>query len=34
MKISPYYKTFEEEIVPWHEKLERIRIIIDVWLDV
>jgi len=34
MKISPYYKAFEEEILPTHEKLEKIRIIIDVWLDV
>ena len=29
MKISPYYKAFEEEIVPWHEKLEKLRIIME-----
>ena len=34
MKISPYYKTFEEEIIPWYEKLEKISILIDIWLDV
>jgi len=34
MKISPYYKTFEEEIVPWDEKLQRIRLILDSWIDV
>ncbi len=34
MKISPYYKVFEEEIAPWDEKLQRLRIIFDVWIDV
>jgi dynein heavy chain 1 len=34
MKMSPYYKVFEEEIVPWDEKLQRIRIIFDNWIDV
>lgn len=34
MKISPYYKQFEEEIVPWDEKLQRVRILLDSWIDV
>jgi len=34
MKISPYYKVFEEEIAPWDEKLQRLHIIFDVWIDV
>ena len=34
MKMSPYYKVFEEEIVPWDEKLQKIRIIFDNWIDV
>lgn len=34
MKMSPYYKVFEDEIVPWDEKLQKIRIIFDTWIDV
>ena len=34
MKMSPYYKVFEEEIVPWDDKLQKIRIIFDNWIDV
>lgn len=34
MKMSPYYKVFEEEIVPWDEKLQKIRIVFDTWIDV
>jgi dynein heavy chain 1 len=34
MKMSPYYKIFEEEIVPWDEKLQKIRVIFDNWIDV
>lgn len=34
MKISPYYKTFEEEIQPWDERLQRIRLTLDTWIDV
>jgi dynein heavy chain 1 len=34
MKMSPYYKVFEEEIVPWDEKLQKIRIVFDNWIDV
>lgn len=32
--MSPYYKVFEEEIVPWDEKLQKIRLIFDNWIDV
>ncbi|XP_018494643.2 dynein heavy chain, cytoplasmic [Galendromus occidentalis] len=34
MKLSPYYKEFEEEALSWEEKLNRINAIFDVWIDV
>jgi len=34
MKLSPHYKNFEGEINPWNERLQNIRIIFDVWIDV
>ena len=34
MKISPYYKVFEEEASSWEDKLNRIRETFDVWIDV
>ncbi|GAB6020623.1 Dynein heavy chain, cytoplasmic [Chamberlinius hualienensis] len=34
MKLSPYYKVFEEEAVTWEEKLNRINALFDVWIDV
>ena len=34
MKLSPHFKSFEEEITPWTEKLQKIRIIFDIWIDV
>jgi len=34
MKMSPYYKVFEEEIVPWDDKLQKIRLTFDSWIDV
>ena len=34
MKISPYYKAFEEEIAPWDVKIQNLRIIFDIWIDV
>jgi dynein heavy chain 1 len=34
MKMSPYYKVFENEIVPWDDKLQKIRLIFDSWVDV
>ncbi len=34
MKISPYYKQFEEEVAPWDDKLQRLRLTLDTWIDV
>ncbi|CAF0789670.1 unnamed protein product [Didymodactylos carnosus] len=34
MKMSPYYKAFEEETVSWEDKLNRINTICDIWIDV
>ncbi len=34
MKLSPYYKEFEEEAITWEEKLNRINSLFDVWIDV
>ncbi|OXA50597.1 Dynein heavy chain, cytoplasmic [Folsomia candida] len=34
MKLSPYYKVFEEEATSWEEKLNRILALFDVWIDV
>ncbi|KAG9049343.1 hypothetical protein FS837_010557 [Tulasnella sp. UAMH 9824] len=34
MKLSPYYKVFEEEAASWEEKLNRIHVLFDVWIDV
>ncbi|CAH0687822.1 unnamed protein product [Spodoptera exigua] len=34
MKLSPYYKVFEEEALTWEEKLNRINALFDVWIDV
>ncbi|XP_055707524.1 dynein heavy chain, cytoplasmic isoform X3 [Phlebotomus papatasi] len=34
MKLSPYYKVFEEETLTWEEKLNRINALFDVWIDV
>ena len=34
MKLSPYYKEFEEEALSWEDKLNRINAIFDVWIDV
>jgi dynein heavy chain 1 len=34
MKLSPYYKVFEEEASSWEEKLNRIMSLFDVWIDV
>ncbi|XP_077296363.1 dynein heavy chain, cytoplasmic isoform X2 [Arctopsyche grandis] len=34
MKLSPYYKVFEEEALTWEEKLNRINGLFDVWIDV
>ncbi|KAI8852562.1 dynein heavy chain and region D6 of dynein motor-domain-containing protein [Chytridium lagenaria] len=34
MKHSPYYKVFEEEASSWEDKLNRIHLLFDVWIDV
>ncbi|CAG8454634.1 4044_t:CDS:10, partial [Ambispora gerdemannii] len=34
MKMSPYYKTFEEEASSWEDKLNRVHVLFDVWIDV
>ncbi|XP_063712959.1 cytoplasmic dynein 1 heavy chain 1-like isoform X4 [Symsagittifera roscoffensis] len=34
MKLSPYYKVFEEEATGWEDKLNRINALFDVWIDV
>lgn len=34
MRHSPYYKEFEEEASAWEDKLNRIHILFDVWIDV
>ena len=34
MKLSPYYRVFEEDALTWEEKLNRINALFDVWIDV
>jgi len=34
MKMSPFYKSFEEEGALWDKRLNDIRIIFDIWMDV
>lgn len=34
MKLSPYYKVFEEDAAAWEEKLNKINSVFDVWIDV
>lgn len=34
MKHSPYYKAFEEEASSWEEKLNKIHMLFDIWIDV
>ncbi|PHH56049.1 Dynein heavy chain, cytoplasmic [Ceratocystis fimbriata CBS 114723] len=34
MKHSPYYKEFEEEASGWEDKLNRVHVLFDVWIDV
>jgi dynein heavy chain 1, cytosolic len=34
MKMSPYYKTFEEDASTWEDKLNRVHVLFDVWIDV
>lgn len=34
MKLSPYYRVFEEDAISWEEKLNRVHVLFDVWIDV
>ncbi|KAH6672719.1 dynein heavy chain [Plectosphaerella plurivora] len=34
MKHSPYYKEFEEEANSWEDKLNRVHVLFDIWIDV
>ena len=34
MTNSPYYNVFKDEIEPWKDKLEKIRILFNEWIDV
>lgn len=34
MKMSPYYRVFEEEASSWEDKLNRTHVLFDVWVDV
>ncbi|TGZ69850.1 hypothetical protein CRM22_003509 [Opisthorchis felineus] len=34
MKMSPYFKQFEEEALAWEDRLNRINALFDVWIDV
>ncbi|WWC63949.1 uncharacterized protein I303_106555 [Kwoniella dejecticola CBS 10117] len=34
MRMSPYYRVFEEDAAAWEEKLNRIHVLFDVWIDV
>ena len=34
MKLSPYYKVFEDDALAWEDRLNRINALFDVWIDV
>ena len=34
MKLSQFYKTFEEEIAQWDDKLQKVKLTLDTWIDV
>lgn len=34
MRMSPYFKVFEEESTGWEDKLSRLQNLFDVWMDV
>ncbi|KAJ3331033.1 hypothetical protein HDU76_004259 [Blyttiomyces sp. JEL0837] len=34
MKHSPYFKVFQEEASSWEDKLNRVHVLFDVWIDV
>ncbi|KAG8627876.1 hypothetical protein KVT40_003749 [Elsinoe batatas] len=34
MKHSPYYKVFEEDASMWEDRLNRVHVLFDVWIDI
>ena len=34
MRYSPYYKEFEEDASAWEDRLNRVHVLFDVWIDV
>jgi dynein heavy chain 1, cytosolic len=34
MKFSPYYKVFEEDASHWEDRLNRVHVTFDIWIDV
>ncbi|KAF8477357.1 dynein heavy chain, N-terminal region 1-domain-containing protein [Kalaharituber pfeilii] len=34
MRHSPYYKEFEDEAASWEDKLNRVHVLFDIWIDV
>ncbi|MCJ1472503.1 hypothetical protein MMC13_001151 [Lambiella insularis] len=34
MRHSPYYKEFEEDALSWEDKLNRVHVLFDMWIDV
>ncbi|XP_065319190.1 dynein heavy chain, cytoplasmic-like isoform X2 [Gordionus sp. m RMFG-2023] len=34
MKLSPYFKEFEEDAISWEDKLNRLNSLFDIWIDV
>jgi dynein heavy chain 1 len=34
MRLSPFFKAFEEEATAWEERLNRMRALFDVWIEV
>ncbi|KAI5805001.1 dynein heavy chain, N-terminal region 1-domain-containing protein [Geopyxis carbonaria] len=34
MRHSPYYKEFEDEASSWEDKLNRVHVLFDIWIDV
>lgn len=34
MKHSPYFKEFEEDATGWEDKLNRVHVLFDIWIDV
>jgi len=34
MKLSPYFKVFEDDAIAWDDRLNKINDLFDVWIDV